>query len=221
MNELQASFKKTDSVKLGTGSKYRNPPKFREVPERMMKYNLAEDLAKSLIPEKGMRHFCFLNGRFIAGDFLEAWIVTHNIYVKEMIISTLSLSEANVDSLANLLNGGFVEKMDIIVSDYFYSHERQNLVPYMLKELDKDNRFQLSVCGTHCKLALIETMAGNKVVIHGSANLRSSGNLEHFCIEENQELYNFNHKIQTSIIQKYWVIKKPLRHDVLWKTINE
>ena len=184
-----------------------------------MKYELAEELAECVLPEKGMRHFCFLSGRFIAGDFLEAWIVRHNIHVKEMTISTLSLSEANVDSLANLLNGGFVEKLNLVVSDFFFSHERRNLIPYLLKELDNDGRFQLGVCGTHCKLALIETMAGNKVVIHGSANLRSSGNLEHFCIEENPELYDFNYNIQSAILQKYWVVKKPLRHEALWHSI--
>lgn len=217
MNELETAFKRTKSISLG--SKYRNPPKFREIPDRMMKYELAEELAECVLPEKGMRHFCFLSGRFIAGDFLEAWIVRHNIHVKEMTISTLSLSEANIDSLANLLNGGFVEKMSLVVSDFFFSHERRNLIPYLLKELDKDGRFQLGVCGTHCKLALIETMAGNKVVIHGSANLRSSGNLEHLCIEENPDLYDFNFKIQSAILQKYWVVKKPLRHESLWQTI--
>lgn len=220
MNELDKSFKKTASIKYGVGSRYRNPPKFREIPERMMKYELAEQLAKDILPEKGMRHFCFLSGRFIAGDFLEAWIVAHDLHIKELTISTLSISEANIDSLANLLNGGYVEALNMIVSDYFYSHERQNLVPYMLKQLDKNDRFQIAVCGTHCKLAMMETVNGNKVVIHGSANLRSSGNLEHFCIEENPELYDFNHQIQKSIMQKYWVIKKSLRHDVLWQTIK-
>lgn len=185
----------------------------------MMKFELAEDLAASVLPEKGMRHFCFLSGRFIAGDFLEAWVVGHNIHVREMTISTLSLSEANVDSLANLFNGGFVEKLSLVVSDYFFSHERSNLIPYLLKELDKDGRFQLGVCGTHCKLALMETMSGSKVVLHGSANLRRSGNLEHFCIEENPELYDFNYNIQSAILRKYWVVKKPLRHEALWQAI--
>ncbi len=185
-----------------------------------MKYELAQQLAKDVTPEAGMRHFCFLSGRFIAGDFLEAWIVEHNIHVKDLTVSTLSMSEANIDSLANLINGGFVEKMNIVVSDYFFSHERHNLVPYMLKELDKEDRFQLAVCGTHCKLSLIETTHGNKVVIHGSANLRSSGNLEHICIEENKQLYDFNYQIQKSIIDKYWVVKKALRHEQLWNTLK-
>jgi hypothetical protein len=219
MNELHA-FKKTAQIKLSTGGRYRNPPKMREIPERMMKYELAQQLAKDVTPEAGMRHFCFLSGRFIAGDFLEAWIVEHNIHVKELTVSTLSMSEANIDSLANLINGGFVEKMNIVVSDYFFSHERQNLVPYMLKELDKEDRFQLAVCGTHCKLALIETAHGSKVVIHGSANLRSSGNLEHICIEENKQLYDFNYQIQRSIIDKYWVVKKALRHETLWNALK-
>lgn len=124
------------------------------------------------------------------------------------VVSLLSMSENNVDSLANLLNGGYVDSLDLIVSDYFFSHERRNLVPYMYQELDKDDKFQLAASSTHCKLCLIETHCGMKIVMHGSANLRSSSNIEHICIEENPALYDFNMEFQAAIIEKYKTIRK-------------
>ena len=203
------------------GSRYVKPPKCKDVPERLLKYRNAEQLAKDLKPEKGMRVFVILDGSFIAGDFIEAFCVEHNLHVKQMTISTLSLSQNNVDSLKNLLGGGYVDELNLIVSDYFFSHERHGLIPYMYELLDKENKFQLAVAGTHCKLILFETHAGSKVTIHGSANLRSSGNLEHICIEENETLFDFNQEIQSSIIEKYKTINKAIRHETLWQQVQK
>lgn len=201
-------------------TRYIKPPKCREVPDRLLKYELAEKLARDIIPEKDCRYFAIIDGKFIAGDFIEAFVVEHNLAIKSMTISTLSMSENNVDSLANILNGGFVQELNLIVSDYFFSHERRNLIPYIYAELDKENRFQLAVAGTHCKTCIMETEDGMFFVIHGSANLRSSSNIEQIMIEENRELYDFNHEYQMLIIDKYKTIKKGIRHERLWNTIN-
>jgi len=214
------SFKKSDfgkSASAGFTSRYTRPPKSKEIPEKRLKYKFAEDLAKDLFPEKGMRVFVFLDGTFVAGDFLEAWMVEHNIVAKELTISTLSMNENNVDSLANLCDAGYVDALNLIVSDYFFSHERQNLIPYAYKMLDKEDRFQLAAAGTHCKLILIETIGGDKVVISGSANLRSSSNIEHICIEESPELYDFIMEVQRTILEKYKTIKKSVRYNALWQ----
>ncbi len=223
VNELE-SFKKSDcDFSVGNvhqPGRYIRPPKAREIPERMLKYSFAEKLAADIVPETGMRVFVILNGKFIAGDFFEAWMVAHNIVAKRMVVSTLSLSEANVDSLENLLVGGFVDRLDLVVSDYFYSHERRNLVPYIYKKLDIEDRFQFAAAGTHCKVCLIETIGGHKLTVHGSANLRSSGNLEHICIEECPALHDFNIEVQDRIIEKYKTIRKAERHEALWKTIT-
>lgn len=204
-----------------SGSRYFSPPKQKDIPEKRLKYRFADELAAAVLPEKGMRVFVVLDGSFIAGDFFEAWIVRHNIHVKKMTISTLSMSENNVDSLANVLNAGYVDALDLIVSDYFYSHERRNLVPYLYKELDKDNRFQLAAASTHCKLCLMETHGGSKVVVHGSANLRSSSNIEHLCIEENPELFDFLLSTQVGIIEKFKTINKSIRYAELWQTVQQ
>jgi hypothetical protein len=201
-------------------TRYIKPPKCREIPEHKLKYRLAEELAKNIKPEKDCRYFVIVDGKFIAGDFIEAFVVEHDLSVEKMTISTLSMSENNVDSLANLLNGGFVKELNLIVSDYFFSHERQSLIPYIYKELDKDNRFQLAAASTHCKTCLIETTDGMFFIIHGSANLRSSSNLEQFVIEESRELYDFNNEYQARVIEKYKTIKKSVRYENLWNTIN-
>ena len=227
MNELkefnydEEVFAPTVGRRAMSGSRYIKPPKCKDIPERLLKYQKAEALAKDIVPEKGMRFFVMLDGGFIAGDFIEAFLVEHNLHVKTLIVSTLSMSQNNVDSLSNLIEGNYVDELNLIVSDYFFSHERQGLIPYMYEVLDKNDRFQLAVAGTHCKLTMIETHCGMKITMHGSANLRSSGNIEHICIEENETLFDFNQEIQNAIIEKYKTINKSVRHETLWQAVQK
>lgn len=55
--------------------------------------------------------------------------------------------------------------------------------------------------------------------MHGSANLRSNGNIEQFTIEENAELYDFYDGIFSKIEEAYHTIKKPVRKQ-LYNTIK-
>jgi hypothetical protein len=197
------------------------PPITRDLAEEFLKFAYAEELANNITIETNSRAFVVINGSFYFGDFIEALIIQKNYTVKALTISTLSMNENNVDSLAGLLKSGYVEQLNLIVSDYFYSHERGNLVEYIYEELDINNQFQFAAAGTHCKVCLILTECGKHIVIHGSANLRSSGNIEQFVIEENKQLYDFNYQYQESIFNKYKTINKSIRGGKLWQVVQE
>ncbi len=186
-----------------------------------MRYDNAVKLAKDLYLDKGERYDCLVSGNFIFGDLIEAYLVQHRAKALKMTISTLSLSQNNVDSLANLLNAGYVDELQLIVSTYFYGNEVNSLIPYIYKNLDTGGKFQLAIAGTHTKTAQFETLGGRKIVMHGSANLRSSGNIEQFTIEENAELYDFYDDIFSKIAEKYATIQKMVRGSALWDTVNK
>ena len=194
-----------------------NPGK-KKITSKPVKYRNALQLAKQIGDiEKEDRFFIFLDGTFVFGDFIEAWIIQNQYNVLEMTISTLSMSENNVDSLGNLLHGDYVQKLNIIVSDYFFAHERRLLVPYMYQELDIDNKFQLAVARVHTKICLPETECGKKILIHGSANLRTSGNVEQIVIECDEDLFEFNDQWHQEIIEKYKTINKSVGGKELWQ----
>jgi len=204
-----------------TSAKFRihNPAFQPEMLAHRVKYKNALQLAQDIGPMNtpGQRVFAVVDGSFIFGDFIEAFLVTHNLLAKRMIISTLSLSQENVDSLKNLIIGDYLHQLDMVVSDYFYSHERHGLVNYMYEHLDTDNRFQLAVCRTHTKICLVETGCGQFFTIHGSANLRSSDNIEMFEIENDRALYDFNAAWHDEIINKYQTINKTVRSIDTWR----
>jgi len=204
----------------GLETRYMKPKLKPEIKESMVKYREALKFAKVVEIEKNCRHFAIINGSFCFGDFIEALIVENNYHVKELTISTLSMNQNNVDSLRNLIDGDYADKINLIISAYFYSHERHGLVPYIYDKLDIDDKFQLAVAGTHCKTCSIETYEGLKLIVHGSANYRSSANIEQIMIEENEELYDFNQDYQNAIIDKYSTINKEIRGEKLWQVVQ-
>ncbi len=196
------------------------PRPIKDMPDKAVKYKYAQSLANDVgqLENEGERVFAIIDGSFIFGDFIEAFLVKTNYLCKKMVISTLSMSQENVDSLKNLVAGGYLQSLDLIVSDYFYSHERAGLVKYLYQELDvPELDFQLSVARTHTKICLIETECGKKFVIHGSANMRSSGNMEMFSIEHNQALHAFNLDWHNEITDKYSTIRKTITRTEQWQ----
>lgn len=192
-------------------------PKLVPMKTDQVLYDNAAKLARELKVTTGCRYDCIVSGSFIFGDFIEAFMIHNNCKAVKMTITTLSLSQENIDSLATLLQKGYIDRLDMIVSDYFYSHERHQLIPYMYHELDIDNRFQLAVAFVHTKTVHMETLGGKKIVIHGSANLRTSGNCEQFTIEENSELHDFYEERFTPIIERFATIRKTAPRKTQWK----
>ena len=201
-------------------TRYMKPHRPETFKESEIMYDNAQKLARELTLDKGERANVIVAGSFIFGDFIEAYLTSHNAKAIRMTISTLSLSQENVDSLRTLLEYGYIDQLDMIISVYFFAHERNVLVPYMYEQLDIDNRFQLAVCSTHMKTVHFETLGGKKIVMHGSANLRSSANIEQFTIEENPALYDFYEDMSEKIIDRYKTINKPIRDSSLWDTIT-
>jgi len=187
------------------------------------KYKKAVEMAKKItIDSDGDRRFCFIDGSFIMGDLVEAMFVENNWYTEKLTIATLSLSHENADSMLNLLKGGYVGSLTIIVSDYFFSHERgkNGLVPYLYEKYEKYD-FQLVVIRSHCKIIFFKTDCGKHIVMHGSANLRSSDNIEQMMIENCIELYEHNSDVFLRIEETHKTVDKSLRGDRLWQVVAQ
>lgn len=197
------------------------PKTIRSYKERQIKYDNAELMAKEITIEKGIRIFSFISGNFVFGDLIEAICVKHDFFIKKMTICTLSMSPENIESLKTLLECKYVNELNLIVSDYFYGHERFKMIPVIFEKLDYKNRFQLSVARIHAKMCIFETYCGMKIVIHGSANLRSSDNIEQIDIEENEELFNYSDEFLSKIVTEYQTINKNVGGKKLWEAVTE
>lgn len=222
-NELDAAFdfdmdafESEQDFNLET--RYIKPPKSKDKTEA---WKNAQRSANKIDVTPGMSYFGIIDGSFIFGDLLEALMVMKPLRARRLDIQTLSLSQENVDSLETLLIKGYIKELNLIISDYFYVHERNGLIPYIYEHLDIDNRFQLAAAGTHLKTITADLTNGIKLAIHGSANLRSSGNIEQIAIQDSPEIYDFMTDINDSIILKFRTINKSVRRKPLWQTVEK
>lgn len=220
-NDLETAFDfDTDAFGVGfdidVDTRIIKPPLSKD---RVAAWKNAKKTAAEIKITPGMLYFGIIDGSFIFGDLLEALFTQKLIRATRLDISTLSLSQDNVDSLATLLLKGYVKNLNLIVSDYFYQHERRLLMPYIYKELDIDNRFQLAAAGIHTKIITARLTSGINLVMHGSANLRSSGNIEQVHIQDSMEILTFCETINDKIIDKFKTINKSVRRNVLWQQI--
>jgi hypothetical protein len=153
-------------------------------------YKNAKQLVNEIHLALGEQFHAIVRGDFIFGDFLEALVYEKNVIVKNMHLSTLSMSQNNIDSLAGMLEDNRIENLTLVLSNYFYSHEKRILIPYAMEKLDIKDNFDLLIIRNHTKICLMEI--GNlKLIMSGSANLRSSESIEQFVLQENADLYSF------------------------------
>ena len=145
----------------GFDNRYMKSKVAKEIPAHKLKYSNALKLAKKIKIYKGIRYDVIVSGNFIFGYFIEAFITSNNAKCLQLTISTLSLDQNNVDSLVNLMKGNYVDQLNLIISDYFYAHERGSLIPYIYDNLDKEDRFQLASASSHTKITMFETLGGN------------------------------------------------------------
>lgn len=186
---LEFDISDFEMVDIGLAATRYIKPRFAKKPVAV-EYQYARQLAKDIKLYPGEQFHCLVGGNFVFGDLFEALLSEKNVIASSMHVSTLSLSQNNIDSFRTLLEHGWTDNLTLAVSNYFYSHERKGLIPYMLQELDIDNKFDLLVFRTHAKVVLME-IGDIRLVMTGSANLRSSRSVEQFCIQESAELYDF------------------------------
>lgn len=178
-----------------------------EAISHLVHFRNAEEFAKQVDLQDGARTFAWVDGNFIFGDIIEALIVTRNILPEEINICSLSMSEENIDSLRTILEYTNIKKLRMLLSGYFYSHEKFGLIPYLYDQLDYKDKFQVAFGNYHGKVITIKTERGHTLVIHGSANLRSSNSIEQIMVEVgNRELHDFNARIITEVCDRFGTI---------------
>ena len=179
----------------------------------------AEAFAKQINLETGARTFAWVSGSFILGDICEALITARGVGIKKLYIASLSTSQDNVDSLANVkgLMGDELERLVIVLSGWEYSRRKYGIVPYMYEVLDDPRNIVQIVFGRyHAKVITMETVLGHTITIHGSANLCSSSCVEQIMVEvDNFDLHQFNVDMMERAAAKFGTINTEAEYSKL------
>lgn len=195
-------------------------------------YEHACDFVDGLELRDGYRAFAFVSGNFVFGDVLEAMVERRKAAPRSMTVQTLSMSEENIDSLRNVVDlmGGRLERLRIVLSVYFWGHEHRprQLVPYLYERMDVPGlELDVAFASIHTKIVTMETLSGHHLVMDGSANLRSSRNVEQVRVECDDGLYDFVEGFADRVFAAYSTINRdqpyprPVRGGRLWGAITD
>lgn len=152
--------------------------------KRLVKPENAADLAAHL-PEPGDCTHAVIRGDFVTADIIPLLLGDRPADV--LAISTLGMSTANAAMLAALRSSGQIRRLFLLVSHYFSQVDKTGTyreVKHLLGDA-------VQVARTHAKVILVSA-APSFFVVEGSANLRSSDNIEQFAIWNDEELLNWH-----------------------------
>ena len=152
--------------------------------KRLVKPENAAEMAGHL-PEPGDCTHAVVRGDFVTADIIP--LLLGNRRADILAISTLGMSTANATMLAGLRASGQIRRLFLLVSHYFSQVDKTGTyreVKHLLGDAVK-------VARTHAKVILVSA-APSFFVVEGSANLRSSDNIEQFAIWNDEQLLNWH-----------------------------
>ena len=191
----------------GVHRTWRRPRKLKPFKEKYLKFRYARDFIEDLeIPKPGESIYAIVSGSFIFGDIMLplAKAIGGNV---EMDICTLSMGQENIDMIDQMFEEDLLKSVRIILSDYFYSHERGRggLWCYLMEILGKwPEKSTVSIARVHTKIVTMRSKS-HSLVLSGSANLRSSGNMEQFDLKNDKNFYDWQKQWMDQIHEKFAV----------------
>lgn len=120
-----------------------------------------------------------LRGDFVLCDLIPA-IIEARGRCPHLHVATLGLSSANADQIARLIGLGRLGGASLVVSHYFAKVDKLTTYREVVARLE--GIASVRVTRNHCKVICLPTENGDSFVIEGSANLRSSDNIEQIVI---------------------------------------
>lgn len=156
----------------------------RAMSRKLIKPENAQPIIDALPVEPGDHMHAIVAGDFVFCDLLTR--IAQQLGPAALTVSTLSLSSKNVDALADGIAAGHISSFRLLLSHYFQSTSKE-----IFTQIEAKLGKCVSVARTHAKVALFD-LPDRKLVIEGSANLRSSGNLEQISVFSDPDLYAFH-----------------------------
>ena len=135
------------------------------------------------------RTHCLLRGDFVLCDLVPA-IISARGHCPHLRIATLGMSVSNADTLADLVARGHVARVTLVVSSYFQQVDKTTVFRAVAARLA--GVANIAITRSHAKVICLPTNAGDHFVIEGSANLRSSDNIEQMLITNDPATHAFH-----------------------------
>ncbi len=177
---------KAPSFKVNTAA---GPPKAHRAATRKRFTAMLRESAAILqhLPGPGEAVHAIMSGLYDFMSVIGLVITSREVPCTHLRIATLAFSERNLEEMTGLHDAGAVQRVSVLVSDFFAKHNGTLFT--VARERLEERGGRLAAARSHCKIACLEFADGVKLVFEGSANLRSNRNWEQFALINSDELH--------------------------------
>src|SRR5262249_40973699 len=132
------------------------------------------------LPGPGEALHALMTGRYDLMHLLLVILDSRPGPLPDMRIATLSYNTANLAEMLALVDSGKVRRLGFLFSKFFAEHDRPTFTATLREFRARGQR--LAAARSHAKVVTMEFVDGAKLVLEGSANLRSNSNQEQFAL---------------------------------------
>jgi hypothetical protein len=151
--------------------------------------------AKELLPylptTEGEATHAIMSGRYDLMVLLAAILEFYGSGCQSLRIATLSYNDRNTLEMAELLRTGRVGALTLLCSSFFRAHNDAEYAAAKREAALFPSRWRIAAARNHCKVVLAD-FGKRRLVLEGSANLRTNGNLEQLLIVQDAKLFTWH-----------------------------
>jgi hypothetical protein len=163
----------------------------RDVARRTAMLREARDVLPHL-PAPGEALHALMTGRYDLMILLTVVLEQRPDSCTHLRIATLSLKQRNSFELLTLLDSGQVARATVLCSEFFRDHNTGIYASLQAELAKRPGGHRLAAARSHAKVVCMEMADGDRLVLEGSANLRTNSNIEQFCLLNHAALHDFH-----------------------------
>jgi hypothetical protein len=164
--------------------------------------------AKEILPylptAEGEATHAVMNGRYDLMVLLAAVLEFYGSGCQSLRVATLSFNDRNTLEMAELLRSGRVGALTLLCSSFFKAHNDAEFAAAKREAALFPGRWRLAAARNHCKVVLAD-FGVRRLVLEGSANLRTNGNWEQLLIIQDAELHAWHAAWIDAMVSRYEV----------------
>jgi hypothetical protein len=183
--------KPVEQVTSASASKAPRPLSVKDTVRRTAMLREAADVLDHL-PEPGEALHALMTGRYDLTVLLTHILERAPSSCSHLRIATLSLKERNLYELRRLMDAGKIGRLSLLVSEFFRDHHAEVCANFIAELAARSPVHRFAAARSHAKVICMDFADGTKMVLEGSANLRTNSNREQFCLLQHADLHDWH-----------------------------
>jgi hypothetical protein len=144
------------------------------------------------IPKPGEALHALMTGRYDLMVLIVAILEKVGSPVDALRIATLSFNNRNTAEILHLIDTGVVKRLSLLCSEFFRDHNRPEYLGLEQGFAERAGPLKVAAVRSHAKVVCMQFKGGQKLVLEGSANLRTNSNREQFALIGDAALHDWH-----------------------------